>query len=81
MNSLAKMTDEEIEKNFPETAKMKAVGKESQVIGEFLDWLQAEKQYMFGTSIENLLAEYYHIDQYKMHKEQETILKMLREGL
>jgi len=62
--------------NFPEHEKLKQVQEKSQVIGEFLDWLQGEKGVtlakhhkdrelpMFPTCVntEKLLAEFFEID-------------------
>ncbi len=80
-------------KNYPSTPeldKMLAVKDKSQVIGEFLDWLQHDKKialahcedgedelYMVYDSIETLLAEYFGIDLKKIEEERRAILKSL----
>lgn len=77
----------------PELDKMLKNKDQSQTIGEFLDWLQNEKEivlckwdnkisehhpFPFYTSIEKLLAEYFGIDLDKCEKERRAILANLR---
>ncbi len=73
----------------PELDKMLAVKDKSQAIGEFLDWLQHDKNYVLAeygekdrlyplySSIETLLAEYFGIDLKKIEQERRAILKSL----
>lgn len=77
----------------PECDKLHSVSKESQIIGEFLEWLGSADRTVckfdeerFGgtywpdnTSIERLLAEYYDIDLDKVEKERRQILETLQE--
>lgn len=75
----------------PECDKLSAITERSQVIGEFLDWLQHErsvelcerdclsdKLMMCSSSIEQLLAEYFEIDLEKVEQEKRAILDELR---
>ena len=74
-----------------ELEKMKDVQKESQAIGEFLEWLntkgwficqwfededsgEEEQLLPIHKGIEQLLAEYYHIDLVKVEQEKKEIL-------
>lgn len=78
---------------YPECEKMMAVKDKSQVIGEFLEWLQYErsitvelcvrndihdKLFPFNFSTEKLLAEFFNIDLNKVEKEKRQILDELR---
>lgn len=74
----------------PELDKMLAVNDKSQVIGEFLDWLRNDKDYVLAeyctdddnlypthSSIETLLADFFGIDLKKIEEERRAILKSL----
>ena len=78
-----------------ELEKLAAVREQSQAIGEFLDWLQHEKEvnllrfnkdgeiddpeYLpLRMSIEELLAEYFHIDLKKVEQERRQLLDQLQ---
>ena len=39
--------------DYPECEKLKAVSDKSQVVGEFLEWLQYEKEFMIAKHVEN----------------------------
>jgi len=81
--------------NYPEHEKLKAVQKESQAIGEFLDWLTGEKKIELAKwnedervedrllpwhhSTEKLLADYFKIDLVKLEAEKRKMLAELRE--
>lgn len=70
---------------YPECEKMKAVEKESQAIGDFIDWLKTkdislmgwfeDKPYLLSKSTEELLAEFFEIDLKKIEEERREILK------
>lgn len=76
----------------PELDKMLAVNKDSQKIGEFLEWL-AEQEiiltreddkslcelYEIRESNEQLLADYFVIDLVKCKKERQALLKAVQE--
>jgi hypothetical protein len=78
----------------PECDKMLAVKDKSQVIGEFIEWLESKKELSlcryedseFGDGVyfpyymgtEELLAEFFGIDLDKAEKEKKEILKALR---
>ena len=75
-----------------ECEKLSAVFKESQKIGDFLDWLKENEYYItryddrkeqfFEThqSIEQLLAEYFEIDLIAVEKERIALLNWIREN-
>lgn len=73
----------------PETNRLVAVSRESQAIGEFLEWLATESGYVLGSygdsisdhrlypvhvSIERLLALYYGIDLDRVSRERQRLL-------
>lgn len=70
----------------PELDKMVAVRDQSQVIGEFLDWLKHERGCAFydvelipiHDSIEELLARFFGIDLDKVEAERREILAEIR---
>jgi hypothetical protein len=69
----------------PELTKMLAVKEQSQVIGEFIDWLNEEKGiylkakgYCPVFDFEGLLAEFFKIDLKKAEQEKQKILEGLR---
>jgi hypothetical protein len=73
----------------PESDKLLKVHKESQAIGEFLEWMQSkglsvckldedtEQYFPDHVSIQNRLAKYYEIDMNKVERERRAILKGL----
>jgi len=75
---------------YQEHEKLSKVSKESQAIGEFLDWLQTEKGYTVGEynkfdelrpvrfNIQDILAEFYSIDLNKLEAEKRAMLDLLR---
>jgi len=81
-------------KKYPECEKLAKVSKTSQKVGEFLDWLRGDKEFILckyieddddghdlvpvGCNIENLLAEYFEIDMDKVEKERRQ-MQMLAE--
>lgn len=60
---------------YPEHDKLKAVQADSQVQGEFLEWLMSEKGIYLGQGIEEILAEYHAIDLNKIEAEKLDILQ------
>jgi len=77
----------------PELDKMMAIKDKSQVLGEFLDWLDSETEYCIATrcrdmdclvrahvSIEQLLADFFGIDLNKVEEEKRAILDGLRDS-
>jgi hypothetical protein len=80
--------------DYPEHDKLSAVKDKSQTIGEFLEWLDYEKNYSvcsltegrngggeyspIFTSTEKLLAEFFNIDLNKLEKEKRKMLDELR---
>ena len=78
---------------YSEHEKLKAIQEQSQVVGEFLDWLQNEKHpviaeyqkedpqllYPIYISIEQLLADFFDIDLKKIEIENRQILEKQRE--
>lgn len=77
------------ERKYLEHEKLAAVAQDSQKQGEFLEWLRSNDYYLcreqpYGgywptsRSIEQILAEYYGIDQRKLEKEKRAMLTNLR---
>jgi hypothetical protein len=80
--------------DYPEHDKLSAVKDKSQAIGEFLEWLDYEKNYSvcsltegrngdgeyspIFTSTEKLLAEFFNIDLNKLEQEKRKMLNELR---
>lgn len=76
--------------DYPEHEKLKKVQKESQVCGELLDWLQNEKGIVlckYNDSdyampvympIQDILGEFFGIDQNKLEKEKVAMLDAIR---
>ena len=78
---------------YPECEKMRKVKDQSQVIGEFLDWLHGEKNILFAEqrgeppfdrilpvlfNTEELLAEFFNIDLKKVEQEKRAMLDEIR---
>lgn len=81
------MQQEELK--YPEHEKLILVQDQSQSIGEFLEWLTNEKGLSFCSfdeggvneayySNQELLAEYFGIDLYKIEQEKKQMLKEIR---
>jgi hypothetical protein len=77
--------------NHPEHDKLKRIARESQLCGEFLDWLNTEKHLElcqldrdlnaflpFSRDYRELLAEFFGIDSAKLEAEKLEMLKELR---
>jgi hypothetical protein len=80
--------------NYPEHEKLKKVSDKSQTIGEFIDWLQNEANYVIGQyktskvdreilypaheGTQELLAKYFNIDLQKIEDEKRQMLKEIR---
>lgn len=74
----------------PECARLAAVSGESQRIGEFLEWLAADTEYVLGTfddddrlwpahpPVQKLLARYFGIDLDRVERERGRMLAYLR---
>ena len=76
--------------DYPEHDKLHAIKDKSQLIGEFLEWLQgkytiAEYEgdllWPVHVSIETLLADYFNIDLNALEREKEDILEAHRQGV
>ncbi len=80
-----------MENKYPECKKMAAVRDQSQVIGEFLEWLANEKEtwickreeedrtyYLWGFSVEIVLAEFFGINLNKVDEEKRQMLDEIR---
>lgn len=75
---------------YPEHEKLNKIADKSQVIGEFLEYLQDEKRYLLcelvcetkyypvHVSIQDLLADFFGIDQKKLEKEKREMLEEIR---
>jgi hypothetical protein len=80
--------------NYPECEKLSAIKDQSQIVGEFLDWLQNEKNVVLCDPTESwdhpyvpiskgsnrLLAEYFKIDLDKIEEEKLAMLEEFRKG-
>jgi hypothetical protein len=74
---------------YPEHEKLMLIKNESQIIGEFLEWLRGTNLFigyadeggldMYYASNEEILAEYFKIDLYKLEQEKNQMLKQLKE--
>lgn len=76
--------------NYPEHEKLKLVKDQSQICGEFLDWLNEEKDLIlakldeyddlmpFHISTQKLLAEFFEIDLAVLEDEKDQMLTALR---
>ena len=78
----------------PEHEKLKKVAESSQVCGEFLEWLQGEKSLVLARwsdwqevrlapvhpRVQDLLAEFFEIDQEKLEAEKVALLEWVRAG-
>lgn len=72
---------------YPEHEKLKRIKVKSQAIGEFLDWLDQEKNLELydrvrecpaNIPIQDLLAEYFDIDRGRLEEEKLAMLEELR---
>ena len=76
---------------YPEHEKLQRVVKESQCIGEFLEWLKDTRHFVICEfddidddfmpimqKTEELLAEYFEIDLEKLNEEKQAMLKEIR---
>lgn len=75
---------------YTEHEKLKKIADKSQTVGEFLEWLQGEKGvtlaeynrndnlYPVRFSIQDLLAEFFEIDQNRLETEKQHMLEELR---
>lgn len=74
---------------YPEHDKLRTIADKSQAIGQFLDWLCDEKRIRLcvwdcgefdpiSTSITDLLAAYFEIDQTKLEAEKQDMLAALQ---
>lgn len=77
------------EGEYPEHDKLQLIADKSQAIGEFLEWLQEEKQLVICQSAdehyyphfvrkEELLADFFEIDLKKLDDEKRAMLKEYR---
>lgn len=77
--------------NYPEHEKLKEIQDQSQIIGEFLEWLNYEKEYSLcecenkydrwqpiSENHQKLLAQFFNIDLDKLEQEKRKMLEELR---
>ena len=79
--------------DYPEHEKLKAIQRESQAIGEFMEWLQKEKDldicefhddgrrdpyFPYQGSVSNLLEEFFDIGPKKLEAEKQAMLDEMR---
>lgn len=77
-----------VHKSYPECEKLAEIHDKSQVIGEFLDWLNSEGIYLceeiseklfpIRDTIEFLLADFFGIDMKKVEEERQSMLDDIR---
>ncbi len=73
-------------KHYPECEKLAEVAPQSQIIGEFLEWLSVTKEISFVDrrirydTTESLLAEFFDIDMEKVEKERSQMIADLRKN-
>lgn len=67
-----------ISENCTECDKLVAASKESQKIGEFLEWAESEGLVELHGGIEKMLAKFYGIDLNEVERERRAILVGLR---
>ena len=83
------MKGSEYRSRYPEHAKMERIANESNAIGEFLEWLNANqgivlarlkgrKLYYLSYTLENLLALHFGIDLIKVEQEKRKMLEEIR---
>ena len=77
---------------YPEHEKLASVSERSNEIGNFMDWLMEEKSIWLAVrrgydlepvvtgvaEVQNLLAEYFGIDQDAINREKEAMMEVLR---
>jgi hypothetical protein len=76
---------------YPECEKMAAIADKSQIINDFIEWFMNKKDifvckfdegsngyYVWGYSMEKILAEFFDIDLYKIEKERRQMLDEIR---
>jgi hypothetical protein len=79
--------------DYPEHEKLEKIVAESQICGEFLDWLRGKRglelcglskdeSFFYPVSIptSKLLAEFFGIDRNKLEAEKRTMLELVREA-
>jgi len=62
----------------PECDKLHAIADKSQVVGEFIEWVREKHGVHMPKSIDDLLADFFEIDQNKVEQEKRAILESLR---
>ncbi len=66
---------------YPEHGKLSVIASDSQLCGEFLDWLTCEKNISLkNNSIPDLLSEFFNIDQAKIEQEKVLMLAQIRQA-
>ena len=82
------MTENELDKRYPEHAKLQAVVNESQAIGEFIansgyvlaEWDRNGRDLLpVAKSITEVLAEYFDLNMDRLYDEKDLMLVQLRE--
>jgi len=69
----------------PEHEKLKKVSDKSQVIGEFIEWLETEGFYVTGRkrgkyfNLRWMLAKFFNIDEQKLEAEKIAMLEEMRQ--
>lgn len=68
--------------NYPEHEKLKAISKESQTCGEFLEWAEGKsyiiRNWRKRASLTTMLAQYFEIDEEKLAAEKDAMLEEQR---
>ena len=91
MGQAAEATEKSFEETYPEHIKLKAVAEKTQAISEFLSWCADEKDIYLGEHVDGselngpgrtqeLIAEFFDIDQSKIETEKRAMLEAMRNG-
>lgn len=83
-----------MENKYPEHEKLHAIRDQSQILGEFLDWLTMDKRFSicewndtWGSMLrvprttESYLEEFFHIDGAKIDEEKRQMLEEIRKSV
>lgn len=69
---------------YPEHEKMAKIQDESQLIGDFIDWLKSRSRWKMDAlnlgPIDDMLAAYFRIDMGKIEKEKRAMLESCRQA-
>lgn len=89
----SEITQPNFDELYPECTKLQSVQPKSQTIGEFIEWMQSERNASFMAWVEDLgdyvpvpqpievlLAEFFEIDLQKVEVEKRSMLRLMTGG-